>query len=57
MNQTQVIADEVLEKVEIALNKGNNWMAYNNSLYFIDKDDVQFFKNKSAAKEFAEQQY
>lgn len=37
-----VISDEILDKVGIALSKGNNWMAYNNALYFIDPDDVFF---------------
>ena len=53
MNSNKVIADEVLNEVEIALRNGNNWMAYNDSLYFIDKNDVQFFDNETSAKEFA----
>ena len=53
MSSNQVIADEVLDKAEIALRNGNNWMAYNISLYFIDKNDVQFFDNETSAKEFA----
>lgn len=53
MNE-QVISDEVLYKAEIALSKGNNWMAYNNSLYFLDPNDVFFFDNKDSASEFAD---
>jgi hypothetical protein len=53
MNEHHVIADEVLENIDIAISKGNNWMAYNNSLYFIDKNDIQFFDNQSSANEFA----
>lgn len=49
-----VISDDVLDKVGIALSKGNNWMAYNNALYFIDPDDVFFFDNKDSANEFAD---
>ncbi len=48
------ISDEVLDLTTLALNKGEHWMAYNNSLYFIDKEDVYFFKNKAEANEFAE---
>lgn len=47
------ISNEVLDVVQLALSKGENWMAYNNSLYFIDKDDVHFFKDQAAANEFA----
>ena len=54
MNEEHVISDEVLDKVGIALSKGNNWMAYSNSLYFIDQDDVYFFDNKDSANEFAD---
>ena len=43
MNNEHPISDEVLDLATIALSKGHNWVAYNNSLYFIDKEDVQFF--------------
>ena len=48
-----VISDEVLQKADTAMRNGNNWMAYNNSLYFIDKNDMQFFNNEKSASEFA----
>lgn len=48
------IADEVLDLVDIALSKGEHYMAHNNSLYFIDKNDVHFFQNKEDANQFAE---
>jgi hypothetical protein len=44
MNNEHPISYEVVELVNIALSKGEHWMAYNQSLYFIDKEDVQFFK-------------
>jgi hypothetical protein len=47
------IADEVLELATLALSKGEQFMAYNNSMYFIDKADVQFFKTWDEANEFA----
>ena len=53
MNNEHPISDEVLNLANIALSKGHHWMAYNNSLYFIDKEDVYFFKNETVAKEFA----
>ena len=53
MNNEHPISDEVLELVNIALSKGEDWMAYNQSLYFIDKEDVHFFKLQNEAKEFA----
>ncbi len=43
MNEEHIISDEVLDKIAIALSKGNNWMAYNNSLYFIDPKRCIFF--------------
>jgi hypothetical protein len=48
------IADEVLDLVSIALAKGEKYMAYNNSLYFTDKDDVHFFKTRDEATAFTE---
>lgn len=54
MENYQVIADEVLDKAAMAIAKGEHWMAYNNSLYFIDKDDVLFFANKELANDFAD---
>ena len=53
MKGEHVISSEVLEIVQLAIYRNENWMAYNNSLYFIDKDDVHFFKEKNIADEFA----
>ncbi len=53
MNKEHPISDEVLEVATIALSNGHKWMAYNNSIYFIDKKDVYFFKNQAEAREFA----
>lgn len=54
MNNEHPIADEVLDLINIALSKGQNWVAYNRSLYFIDKEDIYFFKTKDDAYEFSE---
>jgi hypothetical protein len=53
MNNEHPISDEVLDLANLAMAKGEHWMAYNSSLYFIDKGDVHFFKDKSDAKDFA----
>jgi ABC-type uncharacterized transport system permease subunit len=53
MNSGHPIADEVLDLITIALSKGEHYMAYNNSLYFIDKDDVHFFSTKEEANDFS----
>jgi hypothetical protein len=57
MNKEHVVADEVLDLIALAISKGENWMAYNNSLYFLDKRDVCFFKNKEDALLFSESNY
>lgn len=54
MTGEHVIADEVVELANLALSKGENWMVYNQTLYFLDRDDIHFFKTKDEAKEFAE---
>jgi hypothetical protein len=53
MSNEHPIADEVLDLVNIALSKGEQYMAYNNSLYFIDKDDIYFFRTKEEATQFS----
>ena len=50
MNNQHPISDEVLDMANIALSKGESWMTYNKSLYFIDKTDVHFFNNETEAK-------
>ena len=53
MNNEHLISDEVLDSANLALSNGQHWMAYNNSLYFIDNNDVHFFSDKISADEFA----
>ncbi|MDB5280683.1 MAG: hypothetical protein JWR61_5638 [Ferruginibacter sp.] len=53
MTNEHAISDEVLELVQLALSRGDRWMAYNQSLYFIDKSDVHFFTSQQEANEFA----
>ena len=47
------IADEVLAIAEFEISRGNQWMAYNQSLYFIEKKDIFFFSSQEDAIEFA----
>lgn len=54
MDTEHVISHEVLDKVQAALFKGENWMVYNNSLYFIEPTEVDFFKTKEEAEEFCQ---
>lgn len=53
MNNDHPISDEVIELANMALNKGEHWMAYNQSLYFIDIDNVYFFASQIEANNFA----
>lgn len=53
MNMEHPIADEVLAIAAFEISKGNEWMVYNQSLYFIDKSDVYFFSNQEEAVQFA----
>lgn len=53
MNMEHPIADEVLAIAEFEISKGNHWMVYNQSLYFIDKSDVYFFSSQEEAVQFA----
>jgi hypothetical protein len=53
MNSELPISDEVLELANMALYKGEHWMAYNQSLYFIVKEDVRFFTLQNEANQFA----
>ena len=53
MNNGHPISDEVLDLATIALSNGRHWMAYNQSLYFIDKEDVHFFESRKEANDFA----
>jgi len=54
MNNEHPISEEGLELVNLALSKGEHWMAYNQSLYFIDNEDVHFFTLQDEAKQFAD---
>lgn len=54
MKEEHPISDEVLELANLALSKGEHWMAYNRSLYLLEKEDVEFFSTQIDANEFAE---
>ncbi len=53
MNEEHVISDSLFEQAQFELSFNRNWIAYNTINYFLDKGDVQFFKHKDEAMEFA----
>lgn len=53
MNGEQVISDEVMSDVMAALAMGHSWFVYNTLSYFLDKEDVRFFKTESEADDWA----
>lgn len=53
MKNEHPLSDEVLAKAELALRAGKEYMAYNNSLYFIDQSDIHFFASRIEANIFA----
>jgi hypothetical protein len=53
MQNEHPISDEVLAMAEHALSESKQFMAYNNSLYFLDKTDVFFFATREQANTFA----
>jgi len=53
MKDEHVISDELLEAAQASFQRGENWIAYNRSLYFLDKEDVYFFKSSDEAHEFS----
>jgi hypothetical protein len=57
MEKQNVLADEVLQMIKTAIRNGENWMAYNNSLYSLNNEDVYFFKDKESALSFSESNY
>ncbi len=57
MNNEHVISDEVLDMVRVALLNGENRMVYDNSLYFIEPNSIDFFRTKDEAEEFCQSNY
>ncbi len=53
MDQSHVISDELFEQAQFNLSRGRNWIAYNSVNYFLDKDDVFFFKSEDEAFEYS----
>lgn len=54
MNEEHVISDKLFEQAQFELSFGRNWIAYNSINYFLDKEDVYFFKLKDEAIEFSD---
>lgn len=53
MQQEHVIADELLAFANNEMKQGNKFIAYNTVNYFLDKDEMYFFKSKYEANEFS----
>jgi hypothetical protein len=53
MNREHVLSAAVLDGVTTALARSKTWLAYNTISYFLDKEDVHFFKTEHEAGEFA----
>ena len=53
MNNRHPISEDVLNNAQLALLRGEHWMAYNQTLYLIEKEDVHFFHSQQHANEFA----
>src|SRR6186997_767933 len=53
MKDEHVISDELLQAAQASFQRGENWIAYNRSLYFLDKEDIYFFKSSDEAHEFS----
>lgn len=52
MNSARYNKDEVVALATAALEQGQQYMAYNNSLYLVDKTDVYFFDSRDEATLF-----
>jgi len=53
MNKEHVISEEATNEIQLALSKNENLMAYNNAPYFLEREDMYFFKGQHEANEFA----
>ena len=43
MHNEHVISDELMHEINLGLANGENWMAYNTGLYFLQKGRCLFF--------------
>jgi len=57
VNKESGYIDKALYQVRLAILRGENWMVYNNSLYFIEPDSIDFFKTEDGAHEFCQSNY
>jgi hypothetical protein len=49
IDNEHVLSDEVFAMAVAALSQGKNWVAYNEDVYFLEREDVYFFTKESAA--------
>ncbi|MBK6993330.1 MAG: hypothetical protein IPH34_16585 [Chitinophagaceae bacterium] len=53
MDKEHVISGAAIEWTQFELGNNRNWISYNTLSYFLEKEDIQFFKSKDSAVEFA----
>lgn len=53
MSKTHVLSDNLFELAQFEISFGRSWLAYNTIPYFLEKEDVYFFKTKDEAVQFA----
>lgn len=54
MQREHVIDDQLLHLANKEISHGNIYIAYNTITYFLDKPDMEFFKTKEEANEYAD---
>jgi hypothetical protein len=54
MEREHVIDDQLLDIASREIARGNIYIAYNTITYFLDKPDMEFFKTKDEANEYAD---
>ncbi len=54
MNREHVISDELLAIAHLAFLKNEHWIAYNTITYFLESNEMYFFKRSDEAHEFSD---
>gem|GEM_PF-486433 len=53
MENGHVISDEVMKEIQVSIANQEYWLAYNTWSYFLEREDVFFFKTQEEAEDFA----
>ena len=54
MSKEYVISENILREAQVAFSNNEHWVAYNTINYFLDKEDMYFFKTSDEAHEFSD---